>query len=77
MGIIVRGVNGATTTQYQLMRTACALSARGPPQPHDELGRAADGFLASLAMAHHGEDAFEVALDALENVATSRLVIVT
>ncbi|XP_048486309.1 proteasome activator complex subunit 4 isoform X4 [Plutella xylostella] len=72
MGIIVRGVNGAITTQYELMRTACALSARGPPQPHDELGRAADGFLASLAMAHHGEDSFDIALAAIEDVATSR-----
>lgn len=72
MGVIVRGVNGATSSQYRLMRVACALSARGPPQPHDELGRAADGFLASLALAHHGPDAFQMALDSLEDVATSR-----
>lgn len=72
MGIIVRGVNGSTTAQYSLVTTACALAARGPPQPNDELPRAADGFLASLARQHHSSEDFDTALNILETVANGR-----
>lgn len=72
MGIIVRGVNGGTRTQYSLVPLACALAARGPPQPHDELPRAADGFLASLARQHHSADDFDAALAVLEELAGGR-----
>lgn len=72
MGIIVRGINGSTTAQYSLVTTACALAARGPPQPNDELPRAADGFLASLARQHHSSNDFDTALNILEGVANGR-----
>lgn len=72
MGVIVRGVNGSTASQYSLVATACALAARGPPQPHDELPRAADGFLASLARQHHSSEDFDNALALLEELADGR-----
>uniref|UniRef100_A0A2A4JML8 Proteasome activator complex subunit 4 C-terminal domain-containing protein n=1 Tax=Heliothis virescens TaxID=7102 RepID=A0A2A4JML8_HELVI len=72
MGVIVRGVNGNTETHYTLVATACALAARGPPQPHDELPRAAAGLLASLALAHHDTRAFDVALQHLSAGAEGR-----
>nr|XP_049704771.1 proteasome activator complex subunit 4B isoform X2 [Helicoverpa armigera] len=72
MGVIVRGVNGNTETQYTLVATACALAARGPPQPHDELPRAAAGLLASLALALHSPAAFDVALRHLRAGADGR-----
>lgn len=72
MGVIVRGVNGNTCTQYELVSTACALASRGPPQPHEELPRAAGGFLASLALLHHSYTAFDTALDVLETLANGR-----
>lgn len=72
MGIIVRGINGSTAAQYSLVATACALAARGPPQPNDELPRAADGFLASLARQHHSSEDFDTALNILEGVADGR-----
>ena len=68
MGVIVRGVNGNTVTQYSMAGTACALAARGPPQPHDELPRAAAGLLASLALAHHSSAAFDTALTHLDTL---------
>ncbi|XP_034834096.1 proteasome activator complex subunit 4-like isoform X1 [Maniola hyperantus] len=72
MGVIVRGVCGNTETQYELVSTACALAARGPPQPHEELPRAAGGFLASLALANHSYKAFDKALEVLESLAEGR-----
>ncbi|XP_047537196.1 proteasome activator complex subunit 4-like [Vanessa atalanta] len=72
MGVIVRGVYGNTETQYELVTTACALASRGPPQPHEELPRAAGGFLASLALANHSCSAFNKALEVLETLAKSR-----
>ncbi|CAH2094496.1 unnamed protein product [Euphydryas editha] len=72
MGIIVRGVYGNTETQYELVSTACALASRGPPQPHEELPRAAGGFLASLALANHSHSAFDKALQVLESIAEGR-----
>ncbi|XP_039757771.1 proteasome activator complex subunit 4A-like isoform X2 [Pararge aegeria] len=72
MGVIVRGVSGNTETHYELVSTACALAARGPPQPHEELPRAAGGFLASLALANHSYKAFDKALEVLESLAEGR-----
>nr|XP_026489617.1 proteasome activator complex subunit 4B-like [Vanessa tameamea] len=72
MGVIVRGIYCNTETQYVLVTTACALAARGPPQPHEELPRAAGGFLASLALANHSCSAFNKALEVLETLAKSR-----
>ncbi|XP_063387134.1 proteasome activator complex subunit 4B-like isoform X1 [Cydia fagiglandana] len=72
MGMIVRGVHGAITTQYTLVGTACALAARGPSVPHDELARAADGFLASVALAANDAVAFQQALRTMETVAAGR-----
>ncbi|KAJ2953222.1 hypothetical protein O0L34_g801 [Tuta absoluta] len=72
MGIIVRGVNGSTVAQYSLVPIACALAARGPPQPNDELPRAADGFLASLARQHHSSEDFDAALTVLQELASGR-----
>lgn len=72
MGISVRGVNGFFETQYELLKTACALSARGPPALHDEIARAADGFLAVLSTALHKQGVFDIALTNLEHVATSK-----
>ncbi|KAJ8723976.1 hypothetical protein PYW07_007956 [Mythimna separata] len=72
MGVIVRGVNGNTVTQYSMVATACALAARGPPQPHDELPRAAAGLLASLALAHHSAPAFNTALKHLDTLSNGR-----
>lgn len=69
MGVVVRGVSGSTVSQYALVGTACALAARGPPQPHDELPRASAGLLASLALAVHSSQAFDTALANLETLA--------
>ncbi|XP_052744002.1 proteasome activator complex subunit 4A isoform X2 [Bicyclus anynana] len=72
MGVIVRSVSGNTATHYELVGTACALAARGPPQPHEELPRAAGGFLATLALANHSYDAFDKALEVLESLSSGR-----
>ncbi|CAH0400452.1 unnamed protein product [Chilo suppressalis] len=72
MGVTVRGVNGSVVTQHQLIGTACGVAARGPPQPNDEMPRAAAGFLAGLALAYHAPAAFERALAELEARATGR-----
>ncbi|CAG9565396.1 unnamed protein product [Danaus chrysippus] len=72
MGVTVRGVNCNTEVQYQLVNIACALASRGPPQPHEELPKAAGGFLASLALANHSYQAFDKALDVLESLADGR-----
>ncbi|XP_050354061.1 proteasome activator complex subunit 4-like isoform X2 [Nymphalis io] len=72
MGVIVRGVYSNTETQYDLVCTAGALASRGPPQPHEELPRAAGGFLASLALANHSSSAFNKALTVLETLADGR-----
>jgi hypothetical protein len=70
MGVTVRGVNGSIETQQELVGTACAVAARGPPQPHDELPRAAAAYLAALALAHRTPQAFRHALLALRSLAT-------
>ncbi|XP_035449064.2 proteasome activator complex subunit 4B isoform X2 [Spodoptera frugiperda] len=72
MGVVVRGVAGRIESQYAVVGTACALAGRGPPQPHDELPRAAAALLASLALAHHSSHAFDAALRHLETLASSR-----
>ncbi|XP_072929954.1 proteasome activator complex subunit 4-like isoform X2 [Epargyreus clarus] len=72
MGVIVRSLNSRTEIMYEMFSTACALAARGPPQPHDELPRYAGGFLASLALAHHTPQAFDKALTVLEGLADGR-----
>ncbi|CAH0594191.1 unnamed protein product [Chrysodeixis includens] len=72
MGVVVRGVGGSVSPQYALVGTACALAARGQPQPHDELPRASAGLLASLALAVHSCEAFDTALANLETLADGR-----
>lgn len=68
-GIIVRGVHCNTLCQYRLAGTACGAGARGPPQTHDELPRAAAGLLGGLALAHHPPEAFDAAQDTLDQLA--------
>ncbi|XP_075982496.1 proteasome activator complex subunit 4-like isoform X2 [Anticarsia gemmatalis] len=72
MGVIVRGVANNAATHYSLARVACGVAARGPPQPHDELPRAAAGLLASLALALHDPHAFDVAQQHLDALALGR-----
>ncbi|KAL0869183.1 hypothetical protein ABMA27_007467 [Loxostege sticticalis] len=68
-GVTVRGVNGSVHPQQALIGTACAVTARGQPQPHDELPRAAAGFLAGLALAYHDPPAVDHALAVLARLA--------
>ncbi|GBP54341.1 Proteasome activator complex subunit 4 [Eumeta japonica] len=68
-GAVTVCVGGSAGAQYALAGMACALAARGPPQPHDEVGRAADAFLASLALARHSPETFDVALQHIEDIA--------
>lgn len=70
MGVIVRGACNGAAASYALVRCACGAAARGSPQPHDELPRAATGFLASLALALHHPPAFDTALTHLDELAT-------
>ncbi|XP_073950503.1 proteasome activator complex subunit 4-like isoform X2 [Choristoneura fumiferana] len=72
MALIVRGVNNELRPHYSLVGAACALAARGPSVPHDELARAADGLLAAIALAAHDAAAFRAALATAETVAAGR-----
>ncbi|CAH2045535.1 unnamed protein product, partial [Iphiclides podalirius] len=65
MGLAVRGASGHMSAQYSIVGTVCAAAARGPLQPHEELGRAAGELLAALGGAPHSPAEFEAALQAL------------
>ncbi|XP_068618966.1 proteasome activator complex subunit 4-like isoform X2 [Battus philenor] len=68
MGLVVRGAGSQLEVQYGLAGVACAAAARGPLQPHEELGRAAGGLLAALACALHSPAAFDTALRTLRSL---------
>lgn len=73
-GALLRGVGGANgaLAPYLMLRAACGAAARGPPQPHDELPRAAANLLARLALALHSTSTFDAALLHLEALADGR-----
>ncbi|CAH4031865.1 unnamed protein product [Pieris brassicae] len=72
MGIVVRGVNTNLETHFKLVPLACALASRGSTRPHEELPRAAGGFLAALAQVHYRGDSFDRVLNVLEEMANGR-----
>lgn len=72
MGLVVRGSGNHVDAQYCMVGIACAAAARGPLQPHEELGRAAGGLLAGLACAPHAPAACRAALRTLRSLAAAR-----
>ncbi|CAK1553892.1 unnamed protein product [Leptosia nina] len=71
-GVTIRGINSNMETQFELVPIACALASRGTTQPHEELPRAASGFLGSLAQAHYSGAAFDCMLRMLEDMANGK-----
>ncbi|KAM3962486.1 LOW QUALITY PROTEIN: proteasome activator complex subunit 4 [Aphomia sociella] len=69
-GVLARGPTSSARGHQTLLRPACALAARGAQ--HDELPRAAAGFLAALALHHHDDVAFDDALRELHALAADR-----
>ncbi|KAL4715898.1 hypothetical protein ACJJTC_013198 [Scirpophaga incertulas] len=70
MAMSVRCVDGRVETLLALLRVACGVAARGPPQ--EELPRTAAAFLGALATSPHPPPAHSAAMRALHQLAQDR-----